>query len=36
VAKVRTDTGLLRNCFHLVIEMPAPDLVAGMKWLLGT
>ena len=26
---------MLRNCFHLVIEMPAPDLVAGMKWLLS-
>ena len=26
---------LLSNHFHLVIETPAPNLVAGMKWLLG-
>jgi len=26
---------LMRNHFHLVIETPAPNLVAGMKWLLG-
>jgi len=26
---------LLGNHFHLVIETPAPNLVAGMKWLLG-
>lgn len=24
------------NHFHLVIETPRPNLVAGMKWLLGT
>lgn len=24
------------NHFHLVIETPKPNLVAGMKWLLGT
>jgi hypothetical protein len=24
------------NHFHLVIETPQPNLVAGMKWLLGT
>ena len=22
--------------FHLVVETPRPNLVAGMKWLLGT
>jgi putative transposase len=22
--------------FHLVVETPQPNLVAGMKWLLGT
>ena len=27
---------LLPNHFHLVIETPRPNLVAGMKWLLGT
>jgi putative transposase len=27
---------LLSNHFHLVIETPQPNLVAGMKWLLGT
>src|ERR1035441_10193039 len=27
---------LMRNHFHLVIETPQPNLVAGMKWLLGT
>jgi REP element-mobilizing transposase RayT len=27
---------LMRNPFHLVIETPRPDLVVGMKWLLGT
>src|ERR1022692_4063006 len=26
----------MRNHFHLVIETPQPNLVAGMKWLLGT
>ena len=26
---------LMRNHFHLVIETPQPNLVAGMKWLLG-
>ncbi len=26
---------LMPNHFHLVIETPAPNLVAGMKWLLG-
>jgi len=26
---------LMSNHFHLVIETPAPNLVAGMKWLLG-
>ena len=26
---------LLRNHFHLVLETPQPNLVAGMKWLLG-
>ena len=24
------------NHFHLVVETPQPNLVAGMKWLLGT
>ena len=24
------------NHFHLVMETPQPDLVAGMKWFLGT
>ena len=27
---------LMSNHFHLVIETPQPNLVAGMKWLLGT
>jgi REP element-mobilizing transposase RayT len=27
---------LMRNHFHLVIETPEANLVAGMKWLLGT
>jgi putative transposase len=27
---------LLSNHFHLAIETPAGNLVAGMKWLLGT
>ena len=27
---------LLSNHFHLVVETPQPNLVAGMKWLLGT
>jgi REP element-mobilizing transposase RayT len=27
---------LMRNHFHLVIETPEPNLVVGMKWLLGT
>src|SRR2546427_56650 len=27
--------GLLRNHFHLVLETPQPNLVAGRKWLLG-
>lgn len=26
---------LMSNHFHLVVETPAPNLVAGMKWLLG-
>ncbi len=26
---------LMRNHFHLVIETPQPNLVAGVKWLLG-
>ena len=26
----------LPNHFHLVVETPQPNLVAGMKWLLGT
>ena len=26
---------LMRNHFHLVIETPQPNLVAGMKWLLS-
>src|SRR6266513_5641953 len=26
---------LMRNHFHLVIETPQPNLVLGMKWLLG-
>jgi REP element-mobilizing transposase RayT len=27
---------LMKNHFHLVVETPQPNLVAGMKWLLGT
>ncbi len=27
---------LLPNHFHLVLETPQPNLVAGMKWFLGT
>jgi putative transposase len=27
---------LMSNHFHLVAETPRPNLVAGMKWLLGT
>jgi putative transposase len=27
---------LMGNHFHLVAETPQPNLVAGMKWLLGT
>jgi REP element-mobilizing transposase RayT len=27
---------LMPNHFHLVVETPEPNLVAGMKWLLGT
>jgi putative transposase len=27
---------LMENHFHLVIETPTPNLVAGMKWFLGT
>ena len=27
---------LMDNHFHLVIETPQPNLVVGMKWLLGT
>jgi len=27
---------LMGNHFHLLIETPLPNLVAGMKWLLGT
>ena len=27
---------LMLNHFHLVIETPQPNLVAGMKWFLGT
>jgi len=27
---------LMSNHFHLVVETPAGNLVAGMKWLLGT
>jgi putative transposase len=27
---------LMPNHFHLVVETPSPNLVAGMKWLLGT
>jgi REP element-mobilizing transposase RayT len=27
---------LMGNHFHLVTETPQPNLVAGMKWFLGT
>ena len=27
---------LMPNRFHLVVETPQPNLVAGMKWFLGT
>ncbi|MDA0837355.1 MAG: transposase [Planctomycetota bacterium] len=27
---------LMPNHFHLVVETPRPNLVAGMKWFLGT
>jgi len=27
---------LMRNHFHVVIETPQPNLVAGMRWMLGT
>jgi putative transposase len=27
---------LMKNHFHLVVETPQPNLVPGMKWLLGT
>jgi putative transposase len=27
---------LMSNHFHLVVETPPPNLVTGMKWLLGT
>ena len=27
---------LMENHFHLVVETPQPNLVAGMKWFLGT
>jgi REP element-mobilizing transposase RayT len=27
---------LMPNHFHVVLETPQPNLVAGMKWLLGT
>ena len=27
---------LMSNHFHLVVETPRPNLVAGMKWFLGT
>jgi REP element-mobilizing transposase RayT len=27
---------LMPNHFHLVLETPSPNLVAGMKWFLGT
>jgi REP element-mobilizing transposase RayT len=26
----------MSNHFHLVLETPQPNLVVGMKWLLGT
>jgi len=27
---------LMANHFHVIVETPKPNLVAGMKWLLGT
>ena len=27
---------LMANHFHLIVETPQPNLVAGMKWFLGT
>ena len=27
---------LMPNHFHMVVETPQPNLVAGMKWFLGT
>jgi len=27
---------LMPNHFHVVVETPQPNLVAGMKWLLGS
>ena len=43
LATVCTRTGwqvhayvLMPNHFHLVVETPQPNLVAGMKWFLGT
>jgi REP element-mobilizing transposase RayT len=27
---------LMGNYFHLLLETPEPNLVTGMKWLLGT
>ena len=43
LAEARAKTGwqvhayvLMSNHFHLVIETPQPNLVDGMKWLLGT
>ncbi len=27
---------LMPNHFHLVVETPQPNLIAGMKWFLGT
>ena len=43
LAEVCTKTGwqvhafcLMPNHFHLVVETPQPNLVAGMKWFLGT
>jgi putative transposase len=27
---------LMSNHFHMVVETPQPNLVAGMKWMLGT
>lgn len=43
LAAVCTRTGwqvhayvLMPNHFHLVVDTPQPNLVAGMKWFLGT